>query len=139
MNAFEEQLREKAMNALRRKPGKVLADTLARAREITGTATSPDGSIRVTVDSTGMLTQLDLGTSRLDNASLTRQITAAVQRAAARARSEVRNLYATLVDSRIIDELPEWLPDAPHIAAVPEIRKEVVEDEREPRLSEDAW
>lgn len=139
MAAFEDEFREMHVRALRRNSAKVMADTLARAREITGTASSPDGSITVVVDSTGMLTSLDLGTSRHANATLITQVTAAIQKAAARARAEVRNLYATLVDGGVIDELPDWLPEPPHVTPPPVAPPAQEEEPPEPRLSEDAW
>ncbi|MFD1152327.1 YbaB/EbfC family nucleoid-associated protein, partial [Saccharothrix hoggarensis] len=84
MSGFEDEFREQQVRALRRNSAKVMAEAVARSREITGTATSPDGSVRAVVDSTGMLTSLELGPARRDHAALAAQVTAAVQRAAAR-------------------------------------------------------
>ncbi|WP_447009310.1 YbaB/EbfC family nucleoid-associated protein [Saccharothrix hoggarensis] len=141
MSGFEDEFREQQVRALRRNSAKVMAEAVARSREITGTATSPDGSVRAVVDSTGMLTSLELGPARRDHAALAAQVTAAVQRAAARARAEVRNHFALLVDAGVIDELPDWLPEPPHVAAAPAAPPRPADEEpvHQPKLSEDAW
>ncbi|PRY41298.1 hypothetical protein [Umezawaea tangerina] len=139
MRGLDDEFRERLLRSMRRNPAKALDDALARTREVTGAARSPDGRVEVAVDATGMLTRLDLGPSRHDEA-LARQISYAVLKASAGARAEVRNLYAGLVDAGVIDELPAWLPEPPPLPAAPPARRGPDPEEPPYELrSEDAW
>lgn len=126
-------------------------ETLAAAREqavaATGSASSSDGSVRVSVDAGGMLTDLVLAPGALQQNP--RQLAAVVvqvaQQAAAVARAAVRDVYAPLQNEGVVREAPVLLPEVaapPPVAAPPARprRQEVADDEfGGPVMKEQGW
>ncbi|SDX05917.1 hypothetical protein SAMN05421504_102175 [Amycolatopsis xylanica] len=128
------EFRARQEEALRRNPERLLEAVLSQARQVTGSASSADGSVQVTVDYLGMPTRLE--SARDADAGV---ILRAVQLAASRARDEVRGLYTPLVEAKIIDDYPGLLPQAAK-PAEPAAEPVVEEDEpAEPVFREDAW
>lgn len=86
-----------------------------RTATVQGSAASNDGLIRAVVDSTGLLTQLELasGVRAAQPAELARAITVVVQRAAAHARGQVMQTYDGLRNEGVINELPAGLLPIP--------------------------
>ncbi|MFD8494126.1 hypothetical protein [Amycolatopsis sp. NPDC059657] len=129
-----DEFRARQEEALRRNPERLLEAVLSQAKQVTGTASSADGSVQVTVDYLGMPTRLE--SARDVDA---RAILSAVQLAASRARDEVRGLYTPLVEAKIIDDYPGLLPQSMK-PVVPTVAPAVEEDEpAEPVFREDAW
>lgn len=102
-------------------------ETLRAAREqaikITGEASSPDGSVRATVDVGGMLTKLVLAPDamRREADELAELVTTATQHAAARARAAAEEVYAPLRNEGMVRDMPVLLPK-PALAAAPSKR-----------------
>lgn len=82
-----------------------------QALEVTGEASSPDGSVRATVDAGGMLTDLVLTAKALRTADLAGLITTVTQEAAGRARAAVRETYEPLRGEGIVRGMPVLLPE----------------------------
>jgi hypothetical protein len=82
-----------------------------QALKVTGEASSPDGSVRATVDAGGMLTDLALTAKALRTTDLAGVITTVTQDAAARARAAVREMYEPLRGEGIVREMPVLLPE----------------------------
>lgn len=114
LRANAEHLEEKVIR--RRKA----LDWAARETEAArGTATSADGSVRVTVDQTGMLTELDIDPEALrqrKDTELARLIVDTTQQATADARNRVRDAYQGLVNEGTLRQLP------PNLLPPPEVR-----------------
>ncbi|WP_051897874.1 YbaB/EbfC family nucleoid-associated protein [Sciscionella sediminilitoris] len=92
-----------------------------RSAAIEGTATSADGRIRATVDSTGLLTALELPVPlSTPPSALGPVITATVRKAAAQARDQVRATYTGLRNEGTIPALPGHLLPAPAVAEAPQ-------------------
>jgi DNA-binding protein YbaB len=69
----------------------------ADAMQVTGQATSRDGSVRVSVDATGVVTSLNLSPSAFDRNTpdkLAQAIVATLQSAAAQARGQLRTAFS---------------------------------------------
>ncbi|MFC4855638.1 hypothetical protein [Actinophytocola glycyrrhizae] len=98
----------------------------ARALKVSGEAASHDGSVRARVDAGGMLTELVLTDKALRSGpgELARLVTTVTQRAAADARSSVRDTYDRLRDEGIVRGVPVLLPapqtEAPQRPGKPE-------------------
>ncbi|WP_020672283.1 YbaB/EbfC family nucleoid-associated protein [Amycolatopsis nigrescens] len=86
-----------------------------RTAAVRGSAASGDGLVRATVDSTGLLTGLELaaGVRAAKPAELARVITVVVRRAAAHARGQVAQTYEGLRNEGVLSELPAGLLPAP--------------------------
>lgn len=83
-----------------------------------GTASSADGSVRVTVDQTGMLTELDIdpdASRQQPNTELARLIVETVRQATVNVRNHVQDTYQALVDEGAIPALPQSLLPAPDV------------------------
>jgi len=103
-----------------------------QALEVTGEATSPDGSVRATVDAGGMLISLVLGAKALrrDPADLATLVTTVAQQAAAGARAAVREVYEPLRAEGVVRGTPVLLPDpAPEAGPAKLSRGGVIEEE----------
>lgn len=87
----------------------------SQSGSVQGSATSPDGRVRATVDSTGVLVGLDIA----GQPDLGPSVVETVRTAAGRARGEVRALYQGLVDDGLLKRVPELVPDAPAAEARP--------------------
>ena len=107
------------------------------ALRATGEASSPDGSVRATVDAGGMLTDLVLSpkASRSDPGDLAMLITAVTQQAAARARAAVRESYEELRNEGIVRGVPVLLA-GPAVGAEPPERPRRPEPEEEASYEE---
>lgn len=102
-----------------------------QALQAVGEAVSEDGSVRVSVDAGGMVTDLVLSADavRLAPGDLASLITSVVQEAAGRARAAVRDVYEPLRGEGIVRGVPVLLP-AP--AAQPPARlRHVAADEED--------
>lgn len=98
-----------------------------QALKSTGEASSPDGSVRATVDAGGMLTNLVLTAKALRTADLAGLITAVTQEAAGRARAAVRETYGPLRGEGIVRGMPVLLPE-PALQREQPRRQEVEEE-----------
>lgn len=98
-----------------------------QALKVTGEASSPDGSVRATVDAGGMLTDLALTAKALRTTDLAGLITTVTQEAATRARAAVRETYEPLRGEGIVREMPVLLPELAPQPAQP--RRQEVEEE----------
>ncbi|OZM72206.1 hypothetical protein CFN78_16940 [Amycolatopsis antarctica] len=87
---------------------------------VRGTAASQDGGVRATVDHAGMLLRLELAPEMRGSArdDLARAITAVIRNAAADARTQVREVYVSLLNENVIGELPSSLLPPPPIEQV---------------------
>lgn len=102
-----------------------------QALKITGEASSPDGSVRATVDAGGMLTDLVLTDKARRMADLADVITTVTQEAAARARAAVRETYEPLRGEGIVRGVPVLLPGpAPQQPRRQEVEEEASYEER---------
>ncbi|MEV8439847.1 YbaB/EbfC family nucleoid-associated protein [Actinosynnema sp. NPDC051121] len=122
-------------------------ETLRAAREravaATGEASSPDGSVRVTVDAGGMVTALDLAPSALgsDPSRLAALVVRVAQEAAGRARAAVREVYTPLQREGVLRDAPVLLPE-PHRGAPPPPRPRPQprdDDFDRPVLRDEGW
>lgn len=112
---------------------------------VQGAATSPDGRVRVTVDSTGVLVGLDIA----GQPDLGPLVVETVRTAAGRARGEVRALYEELVHEGLLKQVPDLVPDAPQHTrpapppqAPPKVVRRVTEepeDDQPGSFQRDAW
>jgi hypothetical protein len=102
-----------------------------QALEVTGEASSPDGSVRATVDAGGMLTDLVLTDRARRMPGLAGVITTVTQEAAARARAAVRETYEPLRREGIVRGMPVLLPGpAPQQPRRQEVEEEASYEER---------
>lgn len=94
----------------RRKEALRLAEQ--QALQAAGDAVSPDGSVRVTVDAGGTVTDLALtpDAMRLTPGDLAALVTSVIQEAAGRARAAVRGVYEPLRSEGIVRGMPVLLP-----------------------------
>jgi hypothetical protein len=101
-----------------------------QALEATGEASSPDGSVRATVDAGGMLTNLELSAkaSRTDPGDLAALVTMVTQQAAARARAAVQEVFEGLRNEGVALGVPVLLPGPAPEAEPPERRPEFEEE-----------
>ncbi|MEU7526719.1 YbaB/EbfC family nucleoid-associated protein [Saccharothrix sp. NPDC042600] len=113
MSAADE-FRRMHEDATRRDADKIIDMVHGRAMDSRGHATSPDGTVRVTVDPTGALLTLDLGHA---HRALADRIVETVRTAVRRAREEADGLYAPLVDLGLVARSP--VPPAPAAPAAP--------------------
>jgi DNA-binding protein YbaB len=98
------ELRQEADAAMSAYQSRIAAAGQARERAlgVTGQASSRDGSVRVTVDSTGVVTGLELAPSALEKYTpekLSTAIVATIQEAAAQARATMAEAMAPLRES----------------------------------------
>ncbi len=113
LRANSQQLHEKVIR--RRKALEWAARETDAAR---GTATSADGTVRVTVDQTGMLTDLDIDADtagQRPSTELARLIVDTARQATANVRNHVRDTYQSLVDEGAIRALPQNLIPPPEV------------------------
>lgn len=101
-----------------------------QALETIGEAISPDGSVHATVDAGGMLTSLTLTAEALRSGpgDLAALITTVTQQAAGRARTAVRETYASLRAEGIVRGVPVLLPASPVELPEPARRQEAEEE-----------
>ncbi|MBP2335343.1 hypothetical protein JOF41_001521 [Saccharothrix coeruleofusca] len=125
---------------------KALEAAGGQAAAVSATAVSPENSVRVTVDATGLLTELVIAPevmTRTSAAELARRITETTRAAAIQARERVRALYAGLVDEGVIRTVPDLLPRVPAPAQAPPAprpsRPVWDEPEETPSFQRDAW
>lgn len=100
---------------------------------VRATASAADGSVVVTVDPTGMLTELTLAPEamrRMTNTELAHLITDTARQATANARNQVRDTYQGLVDEGAIRRLPAHLLSAPQVPQPPRAHRD---DDGEPQ------
>lgn len=123
-------------------------ETLRVAREravaATGEASSPDGSVRVTVDAGGMVTGLDLAPSApaSDPSRLAALVVRVAQEAAGRARAAVRAVYTPLQREGVLRDAPVLLPEPSpaHQAPPPRPRPQPRDDDFDrPVLRDEGW
>jgi hypothetical protein len=83
-----------------------------------GTASSPDGAVRVRVDACGMLTDVKLSPAALrqDAGRLAHAVLSVSQEAAAQARSAVHDVYVPLRNEGLVGELPVLLAETKPVA-----------------------
>ncbi|KAA2264618.1 YbaB/EbfC family nucleoid-associated protein [Solihabitans fulvus] len=98
-----------------RKKTDELKDTQAKAFAVTADAVSPDGTVRASVDATGVLTKLEFAPSSFERSTpekLARTATETILQAAGKARAQVSEAFEPLQDGPSID-LSEMLPGLP--------------------------
>lgn len=98
-----------------------------QALKVIGEASSPDGSVKATVDAGGMLTELVLSDKARRVPDLAGLITSVTQEAAADARAAVREMYEPLRGEGIVRGLPVLLPEP--VSAPQQSRRQEVEEE----------
>jgi DNA-binding protein YbaB len=82
-----------------------VADARARAREVTGTAASPDGGVKVTVDQRGVLTGLEIDARTYRKSSPT-ELSATILELTAEAGAAARREMAQLMRPFLPRDLP---------------------------------
>lgn len=96
-----------------------LRETTARAQAITAGATSPDGSVRASVDSTGALTKLEFSPNAFERngtpEKLARVALETIQQAVAKSRTELNEVLQPAQRGASVD-LSELLPGVPSLA-----------------------
>ncbi|WP_434452787.1 YbaB/EbfC family nucleoid-associated protein [Lentzea sp. E54] len=95
-----------------------LRDAQAAIAAMSGVASSPDGNVVVTVDSTGVLDKLELGPrafERVTPEQLAQTITQVSRRAARNVREQVDAHMAPLTSEEGTIDLPDIVPGAPSI------------------------
>ncbi|GLY52220.1 YbaB/EbfC family nucleoid-associated protein [Lentzea sp. NBRC 102530] len=95
-----------------------LRDAQAAIAAMSGVASSPDGNVVVTVDSTGVLDVLELGPrafERVTPEQLAQTITQVTRRAAMNVREQVTARMAPLTSEEGVIDLPDVVPGAPSI------------------------
>lgn len=113
LRATSQYLHEKAL-----RHGQAMAWAEKETAAVRATVSTEDGSVTVTVDSTGMLTELALASEalrRMTNTELARLITDTVRQATVEARDRVRDTYQGLVEEGAIRAVPVHLPPSPEI------------------------
>lgn len=111
-----------------------VAAATEHALAVTGEAASSDGSVRVTVDAGGMLTELVFSSAALSvaPADLARLVTTVTQKAAARARSAARETFGPLRESGVVRGMPVLLPEPMAEPEPPAKPRRRASDEEEP-------
>lgn len=95
-----------------------LRDAQAAIAAMSGVASSPDGNVVVTVDSTGVLDRLELGPrafERVTPEQLAQTITQVARRAAGNVREQVSAQTAPLTSEEGMVDLPDIVPGAPSL------------------------
>ena len=95
-----------------------LRDAQAAIAAMSGVASSPDGNVVVTVDSTGVLDKLELGSrafERVTPEQLAQTITQVTRRAAMNVRDQVNAQMAPLTSEEGVIDLPDIVPGAPSL------------------------
>ena len=95
-----------------------LRDAQAAIAAMSGVASSPDGNVVVTVDSTGVLDKLELGPrafERVTPEQLAQTVTQVARRAAQNVREQVNAHMAPLTSEEGTVDLPDIVPGAPSI------------------------
>jgi hypothetical protein len=103
-----------------------------QALAASGEASSPDGSVRATVDAGGMLTNLVFSAKalRAEPRDLAALVITVTQQAAARARAAVHEVYAPLRESGVTRGVPVLLPEsAPEVEPLTQPRRREYEEE----------
>ncbi|WP_189094686.1 YbaB/EbfC family nucleoid-associated protein [Nocardia jinanensis] len=98
-----------------------LAETYRQLEAMRVQACSPDRSVEVTVDSSGVLAELELTASALRKSpeALARTIIDAVQEAARHAREQQRSLTASSTEELgDMDDLPDIMPGVPGLDGI---------------------
>jgi len=93
-----------------------LREAQQAAAALTATLTSPDGVVRVTVDATGMLTELSLAATAFDHTrpdALASTISDLVRQATMRVRRQAAELMRPLTEG--LPELPDLVEGAPSL------------------------
>ena len=123
-----------------------LAAARAQAIGMTGSASSPDGAVRATVDAGGMLTGLVLtpAVQQLNVRQLAALVVSVTQEAAAQARGAVRLVYSPLQNEGVVRDMPVLLPEAapaPPPAPAAPVRRPVHRDEdfSGPVMKDEGW
>lgn len=118
----------------------------SQAVGVTGSASSPDGVVRATVDAGGMLTGLVLAPAaqQLNVRQLAALVLQVTQEAAAQARGAVREVYTPLRKEGVVRDMPVLLPEtAPPPAPAPAVpvRRPVHRDEdfSGPVMKDEGW
>lgn len=114
--AMREQV-DSLMSELHRKTAEV-REAQAKAMAITATATSPDGSVKASVDSAGALTSLEFSPNAFERTTpdkLARVATETVIAAIAKSRTELNEVLTEAQQGPSID-LSEMLPGVPSLA-----------------------
>lgn len=147
INARAAQITERAAhlhtNAARRRATLDAART--QAVGVTGSASSPDGAVRATVDAGGMLTGLVLtpAVQQLNVRQLGDLVLRTAQEAAAQARGAVREVYRPLQNEGVVRDMPVLLPEpapAPVPSPPPVQRPAPPEDDFSgPVMKEEGW
>ncbi|TDV53740.1 YbaB/EbfC family nucleoid-associated protein [Actinophytocola oryzae] len=117
MNDFVEQARQLGAEAahlysVTRRRKEALRGAEQQALQATGTASSPDGEVQVTVDAGGMVTGLELTRAALrrNPGDLAALVTSVIQEAAGQARAAVRDVYEPLRGEGIVRGIPVLMP-----------------------------
>ena len=95
-----------------------LRDAQAAIAAMSGVASSPDGNVVVTVDSTGVLDKLELGPRAFDRVTpeqLAQTITQVARRAAGNVREQVNAQMAPLTSEEGMVDLSDIVPGAPSL------------------------
>jgi DNA-binding protein YbaB len=95
-----------------------LRDAQAAIAAMSGVASSPDGNVVVTVDSTGVLDKLELGPRAFDRVTpeqLAQTITQVARKAAMNVREQVNAQMAPLTSEEGVVDLPDIVPGAPSL------------------------
>jgi DNA-binding protein YbaB len=114
-----------------------LRDAQAAIAAMTGVASSSDGNVVVTVDSTGVLDRLELGPrafERVTPEQLAQTITQVARRAAANVREQVNAQMAPLTSEEGVVDLPDIVPGAPSLKDIFKVEQR---DEPPPPSDED--
>ncbi|MCP2260253.1 YbaB/EbfC DNA-binding family protein [Streptoalloteichus tenebrarius] len=112
--ALREQI-ESGLRELRRRTEDIQA-ARERVAQLTGEATSPDGTVTARVDATGMLTQLELTDRAFERTTpgrLAGVITDVVRQAATEARFRMQEEFRPLTEGAL--DLPDVVPGAPSL------------------------
>ncbi len=101
-----------------------VAQAQQTALAATGEATSHDGSVRVTVDATGVVTELQFSDTAFQKSTpqrLAAATVATIQSAAAKARGQMQQTLAPLADRSALQAARENVPGLPNLTvpAVP--------------------
>ncbi|GGP58934.1 YbaB/EbfC family nucleoid-associated protein [Saccharothrix coeruleofusca] len=115
--AMREQV-DSLLSELRKKTAE-LHETAARAQAITASVTSPDGSVRASVDSTGALTALEFSPNAFQRGAtpekLARVTLETIQQAVAKSRTELNDVLRPAQQGASVD-LSELLPGVPSLS-----------------------
>lgn len=114
-----------------------LRDAQAAIAAMSGVASSPDGNVVVTVDSTGVLDKLELGPrafERVTPEQLAQTITQVARKAALNVRDQVDAQMAPLTSEEGMVDLPDIVPGAPSLKDIFKVEQR---DEPAPPSDED--